>query len=229
MILKCNDVSFGYDGKTVISGINFSVDDGGYLCIVGENGSGKSTLLKGILRLKSPDGGSMEFGFKRNAAGYLPQQNLHHREFPASVYEVVLSGTVNRMKLFHTASDKQKALAAMERVNIADLKNRSFRELSGGQMQRALLARALLSAERLLVLDEPVSGLDPVASEEMYSLISDLNRGGMAIIMVSHDISQAVKYASHILHLGRKQLFFGTKEDYIASDIGKKFAGGDNL
>lgn len=228
MILKCNDVSFGYDGKTVISGIDFTVNDGDYLCIVGENGSGKSTLLKGILRLKSPESGNMDFGFKRHDVGYLPQQNLHHREFPASVYEVVVSGTVNRMKLFHTASDKKKALAAMERVNIADLKNRSFRELSGGQMQRALLARALLGAERLLVLDEPVSGLDPIASEEMYSLISDLNKGGMTIIMVSHDISQAVKYASHILHLGKKQLFFGTAEEYLLSDTGKIFAGGDN-
>ena len=228
MILKCIDVSFGYDSKIVVSDVNFSVNEGDYLCIVGENGSGKSTLLKGILRLKSPFEGKMEFGFEKDAVGYLPQQNLHHREFPASVYEVVISGAVNHVKFFYTTQDKQKALAAMKRLNITELKNQSFRELSGGQIQRTLLARALLSADRLFVLDEPVSGLDPIASEDMYSLISDLNHSGMTIIMVSHDISQAVKYASHILHLGKRQLFFGTKEEYLSSDIGKIFAGGNN-
>ncbi len=227
MILDCRDVSFAYDGKTVISNINFIVNDGDYLCIVGENGSGKSTLLKGILRLKSPEGGKINFGFSRNDVGYLPQQNLHHRDFPASVYEVIMSGSVSKMKLFHTSEDKRKAIEKMEKVRISELKNKSFKELSGGQMQRTLLARALMSAEKVLVLDEPVSGLDPIASEEMYSLISDLNNRGMSVIMVSHDINQAVKYATHILHLGKQQLFFGTKEEYLSSEIGKSYFGGD--
>lgn len=227
MILDCRDVSFAYDGKTVISNINFIVNDGDYLCIVGENGSGKSTLLKGILRLKSPEGGKINFGFGRNDVGYLPQQNLHHRDFPASVYEVIMSGSVSKMKLFHTSEDKRKAIEKMEKVRISELKNKSFKELSGGQMQRTLLARALMSAEKVLVLDEPVSGLDPIASEEMYSLISDLNNRGMSVIMVSHDINQAVKYATHILHLGKQQLFFGTKEEYLSSEIGKSYFGGD--
>ena len=227
MILDCRDVSFAYDGKTVISNINFIVNDGDYLCIVGENGSGKSTLLKGILRLKSPEGGKINFGFSRNDVGYLPQQNLHHRDFPASVYEVIMSGSVSKMKLFHTSEDKRKAIEKMEKVRISELKNKSFKELSGGQMQRTLLARALMNAEKVLVLDEPVSGLDPIASEEMYSLISDLNNRGMSVIMVSHDINQAVKYATHILHLGKQQLFFGTKEEYLSSEIGKSYFGGD--
>lgn len=227
MILDCRDVSFAYDGKTVISNINFIVNDGDYLCIVGENGSGKSTLLKGILRLKSPEGGKINFGFSRNDVGYLPQQNLHHRDFPASVYEVIMSGSVSKIKLFHTSEDKRKAIEKMEKVRISELKNKSFKELSGGQMQRTLLARALMSAEKVLVLDEPVSGLDPIASEEMYSLISDLNNRGMSVIMVSHDINQAVKYATHILHLGKQQLFFGTKEEYLSSEIGKSYFGGD--
>lgn len=227
MILDCRDVSFAYDGKTVISNINFIVNDGDYLCIVGENGSGKSTLLKGILRLKSPEGGKINFGFSRNDVGYLPQQNLHHRDFPASVYEVIMSGSVSKIKLFHTSEDKRKAIEKMEKVRISELKNKSFKELSGGQMQRTLLARALMSAEKVLVLDEPVSGLDPIASEEMYSLISDLNNRGMSVIMVSHDINQAVKYATHILHLGKQQLFFGTKEEYLSSEIGKRYFGGD--
>ena len=227
MILDCRDVSFAYDGKTVISNINFIVNDGDYLCIVGENGSGKSTLLKGILRLKSPEGGKINFGFSRNDVGYLPQQNLHHRDFPASVYEVIMSGSVSKIKLFHTSEDKRKAIEKMEKVRISELKNKSFKELSGGQMQRTLLARALMNAEKVLVLDEPVSGLDPIASEEMYSLISDLNNRGMSVIMVSHDINQAVKYATHILHLGKQQLFFGTKEEYLSSEIGKSYFGGD--
>ena len=227
MILDCRDVSFAYDGKTVISNINFIVNDGDYLCIVGENGSGKSTLLKGVLRLKSPEGGKINFGFSRNDVGYLPQQNLHHRDFPASVYEVIMSGSVSKIKLFHTSEDKRKAIEKMEKVRISELKNKSFKELSGGQMQRTLLARALMSAEKVLVLDEPVSGLDPIASEEMYSLISDLNNRGMSVIMVSHDINQAVKYATHILHLGKQQLFFGTKEEYLSSEIGKRYFGGD--
>lgn len=227
MILDCTDVSFGYDGKTVISDINFTVNEGDYLCIVGENGSGKSTLLKGILRLKTCDSGKIEYGFKKKEAGYLPQQNLHNKDFPASVYEVVLSGTVNRMGIFHSSADKKKAVSAMETVKIAELKNCCFRELSGGQMQRVLLARALCSADRLLVLDEPVSGLDPLAAEEMYSLILSLNKKGTAVIMVSHDIKQAVKYATHILHLNKQQIFFGTKEEYISSDTGKYFSGGN--
>lgn len=226
MILDCRDVSFAYDGKIVISNINFTVNDGDYLCIVGENGSGKSTLLKGILRLKSPEGGRIDYGFKRSDVGYLPQQNLHHRDFPASVYEVIMSGAVSKMKLFHTSEDKRNVLDKMEKVRISELKNKSFKELSGGQMQRTLLARALMSAEKVLVLDEPVSGLDPIASDEMYSLISDLNNRGMSIIMVSHDINQAVKYATHILHLGKQQLFFGTKEEYLSSEIGKSYSGG---
>lgn len=227
MILDCRDISFAYDGKIVISNINFTVNDGDYLCIVGENGSGKSTLLKGILRLKSPEGGRIDFGFNRSDVGYLPQQNLHHRDFPASVYEVIMSGSVSKMKLFHTSEDKRNVIDKMEKVRISELKNKSFKELSGGQMQRTLLARALMSAEKVLVLDEPVSGLDPIASDEMYSLISDLNNRGMSIIMVSHDINQAVKYATHILHLGKQQLFFGTKEEYLSSEIGKSYSGGD--
>ena len=215
--ITCKNLSLGYESKVVVEGLNFAVNRGDYLCIIGENGSGKSTLMKTLLGLKAPLGGEILFsdGLKKNEIGYLPQQTVVQRDFPASVYEIVLSGRLNHcgLKPFYSREDKAAAKKNMERMSITALSGRCYRELSGGQQQRVLLARALCAAEKILLLDEPVSGLDPVVTAEMYALIEDLNRQGVTIIMISHDLQAALHYASHILQIG-KTPFFGTKADY---------------
>lgn len=228
--ITCKDLSFAYDGETVLSDINFSIDAGAYLCIVGENGSGKSTLMRGILGLKHPSKGEIIFDdLKPTEIGYLPQQTQIQRDFPASVSEVVLSGRLNSMRgrMFCNAEDKAAAAANMERLGIEDIADRCYLELSGGQQQRVLLARAMCATKKLLLLDEPVTGLDPVAANEMYNLIKLVNLcDNTSVIMISHDIHAAVRYATHILHLGHSQLFFGTTEQYRESDLARRFVGG---
>ena len=225
--ITCKDLVLGYDGRVITKGINFSVSTGDYLCIVGENGAGQSTLMKTILKLNNPMEGTVEYGegISRRALGYLPQQTVVQRDFPASVHEIVLSGNLSKLGFRPVYGQKEKARTreAMERMEIWDLRNKCYRNLSGGQQQRVLLARALVATEKLLLLDEPVSGLDPKVTAEMYSLIRELNQSGLTVIMISHDIAMAVQYASHILHLGRKQLFFGKTEDYLQSDAWEIF------
>lgn len=230
----CKDLELGYEGKAVTEDLSFQVDEGDYLCVVGENGAGKSTLIKALLGLNPPIYGKILFpgDLKPTEIGYLPQHTAVQRDFPASVKEIVLSGAVGKMGIRPFYSAQQKALAArqMERMGILNLQNRCFRELSGGQRQRVLLARALCATEKILLLDEPVAGLDPKVTKEMYEIIKNLNREGVTIIMVSHDIAAAVKYATHILHLSRTPLFFGRKEAYLKTEIGRAFAdlsGGD--
>ena len=224
--ITCRDLTLGYDNEVILKGLDFTVNSGDYLCIVGENGSGKSTLMKTILGLTPPLGGEILWGegLDVNAIGYLPQQTLVQRDFPASVREIVLSGCQNRpgFRAFYKPEDRRKADRNMERMGILDMAKRCYRDLSGGQQQRVLLARALCSAEKVLLLDEPVPGLDPKITQEMYELIQGLNEEGITIIMISHDVEEAVRYASHILHIG-KHVFFGPREEYIQSDIGKYF------
>ena len=225
-LLTVRDLSLGYDSRVVAEGINFTVNAGDYLCIVGENGSGKSTLMKTLLHLKEPLGGEISVGegLKKDEIGYLPQQTVVQKDFPASVREIVLSGCQGRCGLrpFYNKADRKCCEENMERMGITDLANRCYRELSGGQQQRVLLARALCATQKLLLLDEPVSGLDPKVTREMYELIERLNRDGITIIMISHDIAAAVQYASHILHVGGN-VFFGTKDEYLQSDAGRLF------
>ncbi|MDE6020921.1 MAG: ABC transporter ATP-binding protein [Ruminococcus sp.] len=226
--LSCENVSLGYDGNIITKNINFYVKRGDYLCIVGENGSGKSTLIKTLLQLKSPVSGKIILGdgLMQKEIGYLPQQTAVQKDFPASAMEIVLSGCLNRCGIRPFYNRKEKILAHnnMKKLGICDLKNKCYRNLSGGQQQRVLLARALCSTQKMLLLDEPVTGLDPKASLEMYELVAKMrSEEKITIIMVSHDISAAIKYASHILHLGQEQLFFGKKEDYLKSDIYKTF------
>ncbi len=224
--LSCQNLTLGYEGKQILSGLSFDVNSGDYLCIVGENGSGKSTLMKTVLGLKKPMKGKVVFGdgLASNEIGYLPQQTVVQRDFPASVNEIVISGNQGRCGLrpFYNKQEKQLAYDNMERLGISDLKNRCYRELSGGQQQRVLLARALCATQKMLLLDEPVAGLDPKVTSEMYNLIDSLNkRDKITVIMISHDIEAAVKYASHILHIGN-DIFFGTKNQYVNSRFGRE-------
>lgn len=226
--LVCQNLCVGYDGRSVLQDIHFEVHTGDYLCIVGENGSGKSTLMKTILGLQAPISGSILAGdgLRKNEIGYLPQQTQVQKDFPASVREIVLSGCQARMgrRLFYGREEKRLAEENIQKMGVASLAKRCYRELSGGQQQRVLLARALCATRKMLLLDEPVSGLDPKVTAEMYRLIDELNhKDGITVIMISHDIAAAVKYASHILHIG-DTVFFGTKEDYLQSPQGRLFA-----
>lgn len=230
MLLECKDLSLSYGGAPVVQNINFAIHAGEYICIVGENGTGKSTLLKGILGLLPCTGGRVQFGtLTRRQIGYLPQQTPLQNEFPASAWEVVLSGFVAKRGLrpFYTASQKQAALENMALLGVDTLQKRCFRELSGGQRQRILLARALCPAEKLLLLDEPVTGLDPLVTAEFYAIIAKINQTrGTAVLMVSHDIENAVKHATHILHIKKEQLFFGTAAEYRQTMLYRSFTGG---
>lgn len=228
-LLTCQNLSLGYEGNVILQDLSFSVEAGDYLCIVGENGSGKSTLMRTILGLQAPVQGKVFTGdgLKPNEIGYLPQQTVVQKDFPASVKEIVLSGCQGRCAIrpFYSKNQKQLAAEAMEKMGIAHLAKRCYRELSGGQQQRILLARALCAARKILLLDEPVSGLDPKVTGEMYHLIKSLNQQeNMAVIMISHDLGAAVKYASHILHIGRR-IFWGKKEEYLESEAGLSFRG----
>ena len=222
----CDQLTLGYENTRLLSGLSFQVNAGDYLCIVGENGSGKSTLVRTLLGLQPPVSGTIRFsdGLSAREIGYLPQQTEVQRDFPASVREIVLSGCQNRMGLrpFYRKEERALAESNMEKLGIQNLAEHCYRELSGGQQQRVLLARALCATRKLLLLDEPVSGLDPFATNEMYHLIAGLNDEGISIIMVSHDIDAALRYASHILHIGGGT-FFGTAADYAASPVGRRY------
>ena len=227
-LISCKSISASYDGMNVLRDLTFSVNEGDYLCIVGENGSGKSTLIKCLLGIKQVNSGEiiMGEGLKQTDIGYLPQQTVLQKGFPATVGEVVLSGCLNSRGYhpFFTSKEKKRASESMEKLGISDLKSRSYRELSGGQQQRVLLARALCSAKKMILLDEPVTALDPLASSELYSVISELNQKyNIAVIMVSHDIENSVGNASHVLHLRKNGYFFGTSSEYSDSESESKF------
>ncbi len=217
-LLKCEDVTLGYDRQPVASHVSFSVHEKDYLVVIGENGSGKSTLLKTLLGLIKPLSGRIAYdGLDRSAIGYLPQSTTIAKDFPASVMEIVMSGNAQRMGWhpFYSREDKVRATKNLERMGMLDMRNESFRELSGGQRQRVLLARALCAADQLLVLDEPVTGLDPQAAKEMYETVSKVNKEGMAVVMISHDLEAARAYASHVLMFD-EEVRFMTRKEYLA-------------
>ena len=225
-LLTCEHLTLGYENRILVQDLSFSVDSGDYLCIVGENGTGKSTLMRTLLDLQKPLSGSVTTGdgLRPHDIGYLPQQTLVQRDFPASVREIVLSGCQGRCGLrpFYSREEKQLAEENMRKMGVYELAGTCYRELSGGQQQRVLLARALCATRKLLLLDEPVSGLDPRVTAEMYNLIESLNREGVAIIMISHDLAAAMRYASLILYMG-DDVFFGPKEDFPSSPAGHRF------
>lgn len=231
MVFECNNVTLGYENRIVADNLSFRLNEGEYLCIVGENGTGKSTLIKTLLGLIKPLEGEIKVdtGERTNKGiGYLPQQTAAQKDFPASVWEVVLSGVLNsgRKLPFYSKADKEEARKNLKKLGISDLKKCCYRELSGGQQQRVLLARALCATDNVLILDEPVTGLDPAAAKDFYEEIKKLNDEGVTIIMVTHDIKNALRYATHILHLEQENDFFGTVDEYKKSSASNMFLGG---
>lgn len=227
-LIVCRDVSLGYEGQSVLTHLDLTIRTGDYLCIVGDNGSGKSTLLRGLLGLLPPQSGQILRSpeLQRGAIGYLPQQTRAQRDFPATVYEVVLSGCLNQKKnrFFYSAAQKSQALMNMGKLGVLELKDQCYRDLSGGQQQRVLLARALCAASSLLILDEPITGLDPAAAQDLYKTLAYLNeKEHMAVVMVTHDLKAALKSARTVLHIGRSSVFSGTAAEYLASPQGRRF------
>ena len=231
-LLSFDNLTIGYENNPVVENLSFSIDQGDYLAILGENGAGKSTLLKTMLGLIKPLKGSISFGkeVKKTEIGYLPQQTVVQRDFPASVWEIVISGCLGRNGLmpFYSKKDKELAKANIKKMGLEGFEKRCYRELSGGQQQRVLLARALCSSNKILVLDEPVTGLDPKVTNQLYEMVDNLNKEGMTIVMISHDL-HVLRHANKILHIGR-ETFFGSKEDYLKSQDYQSLAnlGGDN-
>ncbi len=227
-LIVCRDVSLGYEGQSVLTHLDLTIRTGDYLCIVGDNGSGKSTLLRGLLGLLPPQSGQILRSpeLQRGAIGYLPQQTRAQRDFPATVYEVVLSGCLNQRKnrFFYSAAQKSQALMNLGKLGVLELKDQCYRDLSGGQQQRVLLARALCAASSLLILDEPITGLDPAAAQDLYKTLAYLNeKEHMAVVMVTHDLKAALKSARTVLHIGRSSIFSGTVAEYLASPQGRRF------
>lgn len=225
-LLACRDVSLGYEGRPLLTHFDLSIRAKDYLCVVGDNGSGKSTLMKGLLGLLAPMSGEIwrAPALSHGAIGYLPQQTQAQRDFPATVYEVVLSGCLNAVHCFYSAAQKSAALMNLGKLGVLELKDACYRTLSGGQQQRVLLARALCAASRLLILDEPMTGLDPAAAQDLYKTLAYLNETeGMAIVMVTHDLKSALHSAHTVLHFGRNDCFSGTVADYLTSPLGKRF------
>ena len=219
-MIKCEKLSLGYDGKAIVDNLNFEIQDGDYLCVIGENGVGKSTLIKTLLKLIKPISGEVIYNENLLPVeiGYLSQQQQLLKDFPASVFEIVLSGCQSKVGIrpLYKKEEKQTAKEKMEKLGLLDLMTRSFSELSGGQQQRVLLARALMAGQRLIILDEPVTGLDPEASQNMYDIINELNKSNMTIVMISHDIKVALEYATKVLYIG-ENIFFGTTLEYKQS------------
>ena len=234
MIFECKDVTLGYENKVVAKNLNFKIDQGDYLCVVGENGTGKSTLIKTLLGLIKPLNGEVIAnvqGKNHKGVGYLPQQTQAQKDFPASVYEVVISGRLNNLgfRPFYTRKDKEDAIQKMKLMGIYDIKDKCYHDLSGGQQQRVLLARAMCATKKVILLDEPVAGLDPVVTAELYELIASINKNmGITVIMVSHDMEATLKYASHILYISDETAFFGTKEEYMKSKGFEKLTAAAN-
>ncbi|MCL2883925.1 MAG: metal ABC transporter ATP-binding protein [Oscillospiraceae bacterium] len=229
-LITCKNVGYHYDARHGIRDVNFTLEAGDYLCIVGENGSGKSTLMKCLLGLLKPEGELRYEGVKPREIGYLPQGSAVRADFPASVTEVTLSGCLSRHGLlpFYSRRDRETAQTHLASMGLSELRRKPCCELSKGQQQRVMLARALCAAKRLLLLDEPVTGLDPIGASNMYALLQELNREGMTILMISHDIRSALTYGNKILHMASAPLFFGSTQSYLKTQLAHTMLeGGD--
>ena len=222
-MLAVKDLTIKYKNNIILDNVSFNIKKGDYLAIVGENGSGKSTLVKAMLGLKDYTGTIDLSAFK--SVGYLPQVDESLENFPATVYEIVSLGLVNQIRFFFKKSDRKKIDETLKRLDIYDIKDAYFGALSGGQRQRVLLARALVSGSDILFLDEPTTGLDPIATEELYNIIDRLNEEGVTIVMVTHDINTCIKCAKAVMHLKRGILFYGSRDDYVSTDLYKVISG----
>ena len=202
-ILSIKNLNFAYNNELVLENINLNYDDKDFLAIIGPNGGGKSTLVKLILGLiKSKN---VDLALKKQAIGYVPQSIFSNENFPICTLELVLMGLLDSKKFgFYSKKDKEKALNALEKVGLAEFANKKVSDLSGGQRQKAFIARALVSECKLLILDEPTASLDSKSSVEIFELLNNLHKNGIGIIMVCHDINLVLAYADQIAYLNKE-------------------------
>lgn len=217
-ILTVKGATVTYNRVQALSNVSFSVQDGDYFCVVGSNGSGKTSLIKGILGLVPLSGGSVEFSVTLEETAYLPQVSSITRSMPATVLEVVKTGVQKRGRRLplYTREDTKAALDALHELGMEDMRARRVDELSGGQLQRLLLARALCRKPKFLILDEPCAGLDENVTDNLYAILHELNaERAVTILMVSHDLGQVAQYALHVAVLDHTLAFCGSKADWL--------------
>ena len=216
-LIKLKNLTIGYAGYAVAKNLSLTISPHDFICIVGPNGSGKTTLIRSILGLIKPLSGKIEYDqISQKSIGYMPQETTVDPNFPASVFEIVLSGTLNRGKNFYDHSTKKAALEALKELDILSLKDASFSELSGGQRQKVLLARALVATDKLLILDEPSNNLDQKSKLSLYNLIQKIHKErGIAVLMVTHDLDHGNLIGDKILSLTSGDFFFGKTKDFI--------------
>lgn len=214
-LIEVKNLSVGYNHKAIVENISFTVNEGNAICIIGENGIGKSTLMKTLLGVLKPVSGEIIFS-ENKRFGYLPQINETQNDFPASVNEIVLSGLLNKKSFlaFYNKADKEIAMKNMEILHITHLKDKPFSSLSGGQKQRVLIARALCSTDNILFLDEPITGLDPQTKADFYETLALLQKEGITIVMITHNLEDFINEATHVLVVAKESKFL-TKEEYL--------------
>ena len=215
-LVSITKAKLGYNNIPVVDGLSFDIEEKDFICIVGPNGAGKTTLIRGILGLIPLMTGKISFNINENQIGYMPQETTVDANFPASVFEIVLSGSLNKRGIFYSSETKAKASETLKLLGISKLEKQSFSELSGGQRQKVLLARALMATDKLLILDEPSNNLDQKSKESLYTLVQKLNsEHNIAIVMVTHDLDHGNLIGNKILSLAPKDYFFGTTEEYV--------------
>ena len=215
-LISVSKVKLGYNNIPVVDGLSFDINEKDFICIVGPNGSGKTTLIRGILGLIPVMSGKITFSLNENQIGYMPQETTVDANFPASVFEIVLSGSLNKPGIFYSTETKNRASETLKMLGISKLEKQSFSELSGGQRQKVLLARALMATDKLLFLDEPSNNLDQKSKESLYELVQKLNaEHGITIVMVTHDLDHGNLIGSKILSLAPNDYFFGSTEEYV--------------
>ncbi len=219
-LLKVEKLEVGYGKNIVIRNASFEIKNGDFVCVVGANGSGKSTLIKAILGLVKPIKGKITFSNRltKNEIGYLPQEMKVEQNFPATVWEIVLSGNLGKMKTapFYKTAEKKRSTEALKKLGISHLAQLSFTELSGGQKQKVLLARALVAMTKLLILDEPSNNLDYVSRHDFYETLKSLNRTEkMTIIMITHDLDAEDLIGNKIFALADSKVTVETTKNYL--------------
>lgn len=216
MILEVKNLKVSYNSHTAIENVSFKINQGEYIALVGENGSGKSTLIKAIMGLKKEDEGEVKFDLDLSEVSYLAQTDLKGIDFPATSKEIIMTGCQKRGKLpFYTKQDKENFKQVVQELKIEDLINKRIGDLSGGQKQRVLLARSLIRNPKMIILDEPQTGLDVNITKELYKILEKLNKEkNVTIMMATHDLDELESIKPRIICIAKTIKYDGKFEEW---------------